>query len=66
MARKFLGGLWYAVMAGGLAIAMLPVQLAGHSGLAATTMAASVTEQNVPSESISSNSFSTTEPNTLV
>ena len=66
MARKFPGNFWYVAMAGGLAIAMLPVQLAGQNALTATTMSASVTEQNVPSESIASNSFSTTEPNTLV
>ena len=66
MARKFLGSLWYASMAGALAIAMLPILLAGQRGPGATTMSASVTEQNVPSESISSNPFSTTEPNTLV
>src|SRR4029077_6938927 len=66
MARKFLGSLWYASMACALAIPMLPILSAGQRGLGATTVSASVTEQNVPSGSISSNPFSTTGPNTLV
>ena len=56
-----------AVMAGGLATAILAMQPAGPSSLAAMTkVTRSVTQQNSPSNRISSKSFSTTQPNTLV